>query len=109
MTVAQRILKIDIEGDEVEVPIRIHVPIQRDDHWQCDYEIGWPTAVRRSVGRGIDSVQSLLIAMQKIGAEIYTIEAHRTGKLKWERHGGGYGFPLPRGIRDLHEGDDKSM
>ena len=107
--VAQRVLKFDIEGDEVEVPIRIHLPIQKDDHRQCDYEIGWPTAVRRSAARGIDSVQSLLIAMQKIGAEIYTSAAHRSGKLKWERRGGGYGFPLHSGIHDLHEGDDKSM
>jgi hypothetical protein len=109
MKVAQRILKLEIGGREVDVPIRLHIPVDKDDHWQCDYEIGWPSALRRGAARGIDSIQALLLALQKIGAELYTSEAHHSGKLKHERPGGGYGFPLARGIRDLSEGDDRGM
>jgi hypothetical protein len=109
MIVAQRVLKLDIAGREVDIPIRIYLPVDKSDHWQCDYEIGWPSSVKRSAARGIDSVQALLLAMHKIGADIYSSDAHRSGKLKLERPGGGYGFPLARGIRDLHEGDNKMM
>jgi hypothetical protein len=41
--------------------------------------------------------------------ELYASEAHKAGRLKWERPRGGYGFPLHSGIRDLYEGDDKRM
>jgi hypothetical protein len=57
--------------------------------------------IRRAKGLGIDSVQALLIAMMNIGAEIYASDAHRSGKLMWDPPGGGYGFPLVPGIRDL--------
>jgi hypothetical protein len=71
-----------------------------------------PEGIRRAKGLGIDSVQALLIAMMNIGAEIaeiYASDAHRSGKLMWDRPGGGYGFPLVPGIRDLYEGDDKLL
>jgi len=109
MVILNRILKLEVDGREIDVPIRIHQPIDRSDHWQCEYEIIWPDDTRKSQAGGIDSIQSLLMAMQKIGAEIYTSEAHRSGKLKWHEPGKGYGFPLAPGIRDLQEGDDGSM
>ena len=79
------------------------------DHWQCEYEIGWPDNTRRSKADGVDSVQSLLLALKKIGADICTSEAHKSGKLIWEKRGDGYGFPLPAGIRDLYEGSDRFL
>jgi uncharacterized protein DUF6968 len=109
MIVAQRVPKFHIGDREVDVPVRIHLPVDKNDHWQCDYEIDWPAALRKSAARGIDSLQALLMAMHKIGVEIYNSDAHRSGKLRLDRPGGGYGFPLPREIRDLYEGDDKEM
>lgn len=109
MVILNRILKLDTDGREVDVPIRIYLPTNTEDHWQCEYEIGWPNEPRRRKAFGIGSVQALLIAMQHIGAEIYSSEAHRSGRLMWHRRGGGYGFPVHSGLRDLHEGDDKSM
>ena len=54
----------------------------------------------------LDSVQALLLALQAIGAELYRSEHHLSGRLLWEKEGGGYGFPVPRNIRDLLVGDD---
>ena len=56
--------------------------------------------------RGIDSMQALLLALQMIGAELYSSKHHDAGELVWEREGGGYGFPVPRTISDLLVGDD---
>jgi hypothetical protein len=109
MIIAKRVLKVHIGDREVDVPVSIHLPVDRNDHWQCDYEIGWPAAMRTHTARGFDSVQALLLGMQKIGAEIYASDAHRAGKVRLDRPGGGYGFPLPKRIRDIGEGDDRDM
>jgi|SRR5262245_17440442 len=109
MVILNRMLKIDAEGHQTEVPVRIYLPVNLGDHWQCEYEIRWPDSTRRGRGYGIDSIQSLLIALRNIGAEIYTSEAHKAGKLRWEERGDGYGFPLAAGIRDLYEGNDRFL
>jgi len=109
MIILRRVLKLDTSAREVEVPIAIHIPVDKHDHWECEYEIGWPSGVKRRSAYGIDSVQALLIALQNIGVEIYTSDAHRSGKLIWHRPEGGYGFPLHSGLRDLHQGDDKAL
>jgi hypothetical protein len=55
---------------------------------------------------GADSVQALLVALKMIGADIYSSNYHKSGKLMLEAHGKGYGFPVPSSLRDLLEGDD---
>jgi len=109
MIILRRLLKLDADGGETDVPVTIHLPVDMQDHWRSDYEIGWPEGVRRGKGLGIDSVQALLIALMNIGAEIYASDAHRSGRLMWDRPGAGYGFPLVPGIRDLYEGDDRLL
>jgi hypothetical protein len=107
--IASRMLAVDIEDGEVEVPVRIFLPVDAADHWRCDYEIGWPHGTKRGCGNGIDAVQALLSALQMVGVALYTSEAHTSGSLKWDEPGGGYGFPLGRGVRDLYQGRDKLM
>jgi len=102
-------LKIDSKGQQTDVPVKIHLPVDMGDHWQCEYEIGWPENARNWKVSGIDSVQSLLIALQTIGVEIYISEAHKSGSLMWLAPGDGYGFPLSAEHRDLYEGSDRSF
>ena len=107
--VASRTLTMEVDGGEVEVPINIYLPIDRHDHWSCPYEIGWPDRPKRGTANGIDSIQALLIAMQMVGIELYTSGAHKSGRLKLDEPGGGYGFPLSYGVRELYEGRDKLL
>jgi hypothetical protein len=107
--ILNRIFKIETEDGEKEVPICFYLPIQSEDDWECEYEIDWPTGLRRFKAYGIDSVQSLSHALQMVGAELYTSDAHRSGKLMWLERGAGYGLLLPSSIRHLYEGDDKSL
>ena len=58
------------------------------------------------VASGLDSTQAIVIALQMIGAEIYTSNYHKSGKLFWETPGKGYGFPIAPNLRDLLIGDD---
>jgi hypothetical protein len=107
MKIAERILKIRRGGTEIEVPVQIYAPARdATSAWSCTYEIGWPEAPRRFSSGGIDSMQALLLALQMIGAELYSSKHHDAGELVWEREGGGYGFPVPRTISDLLVGDD---
>lgn len=70
------------------------------------YEIDWPEGRQESIAWGADSVHAIVLALQMIGADIYTSSYHKSGKLMHEAPGRGYGFPVPSGIRDLREGDD---
>jgi hypothetical protein len=55
---------------------------------------------------GFDSIQAIFLALQTIGAEIYTSSYHKSGQLFLDKPGNGYGFPVMPTIRDLLEGDD---
>jgi len=55
---------------------------------------------------GFDSVQALILALQVIGAEIYSSSFHEAGALYVDAPGKGYGFPVMPTLRDLLQGDD---
>lgn len=107
MIIAMRSLVLRKDGHNVEIPIRIHAPEKADVDWICRFEIEWPEGPVARWGAGIDAVQSLWIALQMIGAEIYTSHHHETGRLAWLAPDRGYGFPVSSNIRDLLVGDDK--
>lgn len=105
--IAVRILQLQQKNQRLEVFVRIFAPVADGTAWRCDYEIDWPVAPRNSAAYGVDSVQALGLALQKIGIDLYMSEAHKAGTLMWEAPGKGYGFPLPANARDLLVGDDK--
>lgn len=109
MIIATRMLTVRENGQTSAVPIRLHMPHQSGDEWRCHFEIGWPEAVAERWGTGEDPIQAIVQALQMIGAELYTSRHHDAGKLMWLSPGAGYGFPVPRNIRDLMVGDDASF
>lgn len=100
---------MEVDGREVDVPITIYAPVDKTDHWCCEFEIGWPDKRKRSRGNGTDAVQALLIALEMIGMNLYSSEAHAQGKLKWDEPHGGYGFPLNSAMRHRYEGRDRYL
>jgi hypothetical protein len=107
--IASRTLTMEIDGREVEVPIALYAPVDKTDHWCCEFEIGWPDKPTRGKGNGIDAVQALLIALEMIGINLYASEAHAQGRLKLDEPHGGYGFPLTSALRHLYEGRDRYL
>lgn len=94
------------DGQVVDVPVRISEPRKSSPDWSCTVSIEWPSArVERTVA-GLDSVQAAFLGLQMAGILVYTSEQHKDGRLFWERPRGGYGFPVPQGLRDMLEGDD---
>ena len=75
----------------------------------CRYEIDWPEVTRKSFAAGLDSVQALHLALQKIGIDIYMSKHHESGALIWINPDDGYGFPVPKNGRDFLIGSDKTF
>jgi hypothetical protein len=106
MIIATRILTLKRPDGDIEIPISISAPKHEGDAWSCIYEIGWPEGKESITAWGHDSAQALVVALQMIGAEIYSSAYHKSGDLMLDAPGGGYGFAVVGSIRDLLEGDD---
>ena len=104
--IAERQLKLNDRGGTVDVSVRVFAPEREARSWSCLYEISWPDGKRTAKAHGADSTQALLVALQMIGAELYTSDHHKAGRLMWSEPGRGYGFPLMHNLRDLLIGDD---
>lgn len=109
MLIATRMLRLRRSAGDIEIPIHIFAPEQKEKHWSCEFEVGWPDGTVRMAAGGIDSMQALHLALELIGAQIYASDHHASGKLEWLKPGQGYGFPVTKGIRDLLVGDDKDL
>lgn len=106
MPFAVRQLAIIENGVRHDVAVRVFPPQPDDRSWACRYEIDWPHRPRVGAGYGIDGVQALVIAMQKIAIELYTSSYHKAGTLLFDKPGNGYGFPIMKNARDMLVGDD---
>jgi hypothetical protein len=106
MVIATRVLRLKQADGTSDIPIRIFMPEEIPGAWSCRYEIDWPGETRAHAASGVDSVQAIHIALQLIGSEIYASDYHRSGQLMFEPGAPGYGFPVPRTMRDVLVGDD---
>ena len=109
MQIAHRRLTTSSPLGDTEVLIRVFKPEESDGNWVCRYEIDWPSQKQSGFAAGIDSIQALLLALQKVGVDIYTSSYHETGSLKWFEPTRGYGFPVTGNLRDLLIGDDVNL
>ena len=107
--IAQRRLIVSSPSGDQDVPVRLFQPEQNDGAWICRYEIDWPNEKWSRFAAGVDSVQALILALQKIGVEIYTSSYHQSGSLRWLERQSEYGFPVPSNVRDLLSGDDTKL
>lgn len=106
MKMASRTLKLRGPQSDADIQISVFAPERDGNSWTCRYEIDWPGEKQSSSASGFDSMQALLLALQKIGIEIYCSDYHKSGNLFWDNDRKGYGFPVPANARDLLIGDD---
>ncbi len=106
MIVASRELTLHVSTGPQPVLVTVFAPEPDGKSWICRYEINWPAEKWTSFASGFDSAQALIIAFQKIGADVYFSDYHKSGALAWDRPGRGYGFPLLSAVRDVAVGDD---
>ena len=106
MIIATRDLVLRDQARAINILVRISAPEKAKVDWICRFDIGWPEGKIERWGTGVDAVQSLLFALQMIGAELDASSEHKSGRLEWLEPDRGYGFPVPDNIRNLLVGDD---
>lgn len=107
MKIADRVLILGNGDMNIKIPVRLFAPEAGiNGNWFCRYEIEWPDKKSELSVGGVDSAQALVLALQIIGAEIYSSSYHEEGKLFWDAPGRGYGFPVVSTYRNLLQGDD---
>lgn len=109
MLVGSRKLTVDTPNGTKEVAVRLFVPERIDHKWDCRYEIDWPEGMVKSHAQGNDALHALHLAELKIGTELYMSRYHHERKMRWIERWEGYGFPLPKGVRDQLIGHDKEF
>jgi predicted 3-demethylubiquinone-9 3-methyltransferase (glyoxalase superfamily) len=65
------------------VSVRIFPARPDDNSWRCDWEIEWPTSVKRFYSGGADGMQAMRLAMSMIEANLLSSEEARAGELTW--------------------------
>jgi len=109
MLIGTRTLFVDTPQGTRSVPVRLFTPEQVRDKWDCRYEIDWPEGTIRSHAQGNDALHALHLAELKLGTELYMSRYHHERTMHWLEPWEGYGFPLPRGARDLLIGHDRQF
>jgi hypothetical protein len=96
---------LNIIGDEKrKLIVKIGKPqtFPNSSDYYCPYQIIGLGKEKIRYAGGIDAVQSLILALKMIGADLYTSPESQSGKLRWEGdESGNLGFPNPDSMRDL--------
>ena len=108
MIIGKRTLILDTTAGERTVEVRLYEPESADARWVCRYEIAWPEGVKSGSMQGADSLAAIHNALLRIGTDLYNSSHHQRRKLWWVKPMVGYGFPVPKGARDILIGQDQA-
>jgi hypothetical protein len=107
MIIASRTLQFQRDAETKTIAVELFAPeLKPAGSWACRYKIDWPEQASDAEVFGFDSMQALFLALQTIGAEIYSSNYHKAGQLKWGDAKDGYGFPVVPTYRKWLVGDD---
>ena len=83
-----------------EVTVGIKRPVPDNGPYKCEYQIVGIGSGKVRYAVGVDSMQALVLALKIIGADLYSSEAAKEGRLSWFGSPN-LGFPVPDVIADL--------
>lgn len=109
MIAGKRTLTVVTSAGERAVEVRMFIPEPVGSAWHCRYEIDWPEGNVSSFTAGNDAIASMHGTIEKIGMELYMSRYHHERRMWWIKEWIGYGFPLPKGARDLLIGHDQEF
>ncbi len=92
-----------VDGNSVNVLVGVPDRFPDSEHdYYCPYQILGLQDERVRYAAGIDSIQAIMLALERIGIDLYTSEEYKDGRLKSQSHKkGDLGFPLPDGLSDI--------
>jgi len=72
-------------------------PVEDNDDYRCQYEIREDgKLVWQSHAMGVDSLQALILALRKLGADITFSDHAKKGRLYWNNQNQDLGLLLPK-------------
>jgi hypothetical protein len=101
--IAQRLLKT-LTTATAEVTISIERPFPNGQDFKCRYTIEWPEHTQHGNSMGIDAIQALILALQRLAVEINFSDYAKNKHLVWLEPEGGFGLPLPPNLTDMEVG-----
>jgi hypothetical protein len=94
--IAERKFVIGTDGKH-HVVVRIYAPFKDGSDCRCSYEIlDTDQLLRRSYAVGIDSLQALILAVQKMGADVTFLDYAKEKRLFWNEQNDDLGLLLPK-------------
>ena len=66
-----------------ELTCRFYRPVSDGQAFSCRYEIAWPDGARSRSVWGVDSIQSLLLAMQSVNADLLLHRERDALEVRW--------------------------
>lgn len=98
--IASRTLRLGTQVDGVTVSIGAPKPYADGKDFYCPFRIEGLGDDRVKYAGGVDAVQALQLAMQRIGIELYA--SPHASALRWiDPDGPDLGFPVPENLRDM--------
>ena len=85
--------------DGKEFACRFLRPVLDDQDYRCDIEIDWPKPCTFKHAYGVDEVQALLLAMQRVHVDLLAAREN-SGKLVSWLDQRSLGLPIPNTARD---------
>lgn len=82
-----------------QVLCRFLQPVLDEGDYRCDIEIDWPEPGTSTHAYGVDEVQALLLAMQKVHLDLLAARHYRATDVTWIG-GRSLGLPIPESARD---------
>jgi hypothetical protein len=96
--IARRVFTIGRDGVR-RLEVRIYEPVEDKGDFRCDYDIVEDGKVTTSFhGMGVDTLQALISALQRVGAFIATSDAAQKRDLYWNGDNDNLGLLLPPGF-----------
>lgn len=98
-----------LSGSENKVTVIIGRPQRFPDaiDYYCPYQISGLGESKVRYAGGIDTIQAFVLALQRVGVDLYTSKEAKAGLLKWEGSDkGNLGFPVPDFVNELIPSDD---
>ena len=98
LPIAKRTFMIDKDGNH-QLEVAIYAPVVDRDDFRCEYEItDQGKIVKGGYALGVDTLQAMILALQKVGADIVYSDYGRERKLYWNDQNDDLGLLLPRGL-----------
>lgn len=94
--IASRFFLIDRDPSK-RLEVRIFAPIAEEGDYRCRYQVvEADKVVRNGHADGVDSLQALLLAIERAGVDVTVSDAAQGQRLFWNDQNGDLGLPLPK-------------